>query len=56
MAVIWLYKRWQPLYEKIQQTVNPPVEFIQGIPLDLDKDSFISPKHSNLIILDDLMS
>ena len=54
--IIWLYKRWQPLYDEIQTTVFPKVEFIQGIPLDLDKDSFINPKMKNLIILDDLMS
>ena len=54
--IIWLYKRWQPLYDEIQTTVFPKVEFIQGIPLDLDKDTFINPKMKNLIILDDLMS
>ena len=32
------------------------MEFIQGIPLDLEKDSFLNPRMRNLIILDDLMS
>lgn len=54
--IVWLYKRWQPLYDVIQSTVYPKVEFIQGIPLDLDQDSFIDPKTKNLVILDDLMS
>ena len=44
------------MYDEIQTTVFPKVEFIQGIPLDLDKDTFINPKMKNLIILDDLMS
>ena len=54
--IIWLYKRWQPLYDVIKTTVSPQVEFIQGIPLDLDQDSFINPRIRNLVILDDLMS
>lgn len=54
--IVWLYKRWQPLYDVIQSTVYPKVEFIQGIPLDLDQDSFIDPKTRNLVILDDMMS
>ena len=54
--IIWLYKRWQPLYDEIKTTVFPIVELIQGIPLDLNKDTFINPKMKNLIILDDLMS
>ena len=40
----------------IKETVYPKVDFIQGIPLDLDQDSFIHPSKRNLVILDDLMS
>lgn len=54
--ILWLYKRWQPLYDVIKSTVYPSVEFIQGIPLDLDQDSFIHHRTRNLVILDDLMS
>ena len=56
--IIWLYKRWQPLYDVIKKTVYPKVDFIQGtcIPLDLDQDSFINPSARNLVILDDPMS
>ncbi|CAC5384203.1 unnamed protein product [Mytilus coruscus] len=54
--IIWLYRRWQPLYEEIKNTVLPRVQFIQGIPLDLENDSFLDPTERNLIILDDLMS
>ena len=54
--IIWLYRRWQPLYDDIQKTVRPYVEFIQGIPVDLEKDSFIDPSVRNMIVLDDLMS
>ena len=55
-TIIWLYKRWQPLYDSIITTVFPKVQFIQGIPSNLDQDTFVNPKHRNLVILDDLMS
>ena len=44
------------MYDVIQETVYPKVDFIRGIPLDLDQDSFINPSARNLVILDDLMS
>jgi len=37
-------------------SVRPAVEFIQGIPLDLEKDTFFNPAVRNIIVLDDLMS
>ena len=54
--IILLYRRWQPLYDELKKTVWPPIEFIQGIPLELGYDTLISPKENNIIILDDLMS
>jgi len=38
--IVWLYKRWQPLYTIINRTVIPKVEFIKGIPIDLDENDF----------------
>lgn len=29
--IIWFYKRWQPFYDVIKDTVSPSVEFIRGI-------------------------
>ncbi len=54
--IIWLYKRWQPFYDALKTGLDPRIEFIQGIPVDLEKDSFLNPKVRNLIVLDDLMS
>ncbi|WAR15804.1 hypothetical protein MAR_030398 [Mya arenaria] len=54
--VVWLYKRWQPLYSIIKETVLPRVEFIQGIPTDLEDDDFFNSRINNLLILDDLFS
>lgn len=54
--IVWLYKRWQPLYDLILRVVAPKIEFIQGIPFDLDQDNFFDTKVSNMIVIDDLMS
>jgi len=53
--VIWLYKRWQPLYDIIKYVVNTRVEFIKGIPIDLEEDRYLNPNVRSMIILDDLM-
>lgn len=39
--IIWIYRRWQPLYDEIKRTVWPNVEFVQGIPIDIDKHTVI---------------
>ncbi|WAR21874.1 hypothetical protein MAR_015848 [Mya arenaria] len=52
----WLYKRWQPLYSSIQSSVVPNVEFIQGVPSDLEDDDFFDPRINILLVLDDLFS
>ena len=44
------------MYDEIKTTVWLKVEFEQGIPLDLGKDSYIDPSVRNMIVLDDLMS
>ncbi|VDI78914.1 Hypothetical predicted protein [Mytilus galloprovincialis] len=52
--IIWCYKRWQPLFTEMQQTVKNII-FVQGIPDDLNNDSFIDPKYPSLVVIDDLM-
>ena len=54
--MVWLYKRWQPLYTIIQSSVLPRVEFIKGIPADLEDDDYFDTRMNNLLILDDLFS
>ncbi|XP_060578727.1 uncharacterized protein LOC132735753 [Ruditapes philippinarum] len=55
--IIWLYKRWQPLYDVIKASVITKVEFIKGVPLHLEKDEFLDTTTiRNLIILDDMAS
>ena len=54
--IIWLYKRWQSAYNEVKRVVYPSIEFVQGIPNNLEKDDFLDVKVNNLIVLDDLMS
>ena len=41
--IIWLYKRWQPLYDELKDRV-PPLEFIQELPDNLNSDTCLKPK------------
>ena len=52
--IIWCYSYWQPAYDVIAKLV-PHVEFVRGIPLDLEEDHFLDVSTPNLIIFDDLM-
>ena len=52
--IIWLYKRWQPLYTELQKTV-PAVEFVEGIPPKVKENTFLDTRFPTLIIIDDLM-
>ncbi|CAG2214066.1 unnamed protein product [Mytilus edulis] len=52
--IIWCYKRWQPLFSEMQQNIKN-ILFVQGLPENLNDDSFIDSRFSSLIILDDLM-
>ena len=54
VRIIWLYKRWQPLYTELQQTV-PTIEFIDGIPPNVKEETFLDTRFPTLIIIDDLM-
>jgi hypothetical protein len=54
--IVWLCKRWQPLYDVIRKTMFPRVEFRRVIPMDLDGDDFFDPRIRNVIVSDDLMS
>ena len=51
---IWLYKRWQPLYTEIVQSM-PCVNFTQGIPSGIKNETFFDVRFPTLIIIDDLM-
>ncbi|KAK3745237.1 hypothetical protein QZH41_001851 [Actinostola sp. cb2023] len=53
--IVWSYSQWQPAYEQLQQTL-PGIDFVKGIPRDLDEDWYFDPKVNNLIVIDDQMA
>jgi len=52
--IIWCYKRWQPLFSEMQNTIKN-ILFVQGLPENLNDESFIDIRYPSLIIIDDLM-
>ena len=54
--IIWCYGQWQSLYEEMHKTIKPKIEFVKGIPVDLQEDRFLDVRMKNLVIFDDLMS
>ena len=54
--IIWCYGQWQPLYDAMQQSVHPQIEFVEGLPPDLESEDYLDVNVRNLIIIDDLMS
>ena len=53
--VVWSYSQWQPAYDRMLKTI-PGIEFVKGIPHDLDEDWYFDPKINNLMVIDDQMT
>ena len=53
--IIWIYGQWQPLYAEMQRII-PGIEFVKGIPSNIEDEQFLNPAIRNLIVIDDLMS
>jgi hypothetical protein len=53
--IVWCYGQWQLAYEQMSRTL-PIVEFVRGIPDDLERDYYFDTSVNNLIVLDDLMT
>ncbi len=53
--IMYLYKCWQPLYGKMRETI-PEIESMEGLPYNIQGDSFLDPKVRNLIVIDDLVA
>ena len=43
-------------YDDIKRTILSPAEFLQGIHIDIDKDSYLNPALKHLIVLDDVLA
>ncbi len=52
--IVWCYTHWQPLYDQIWE-IEPNIEFLQGLPINLDA-GFFDKDTTNLMIVDDMMT
>ena len=52
--IVWCYSQWQPAYMVLVATI-PQIEFVKGIPPDLEHDSYFDVNKRNLIVFDDHM-
>ena len=49
--VLWIYKRWQPLYDELKNWISGII-FIQGITEDIKSDTFMNARERTLLIID----
>ena len=53
--IVWCYSQWQPAYLELMATM-PNIEFIRGIPSNLEHDSYFDIRQRNLMVIDDQMA
>ena len=53
--IVWSYSQWQPAYDTMIRNV-PGIEFVKGIPHELDEEWYFNPKINNLMVIDDQMA
>ena len=47
--IIWIYGQWQPLYAEMQRII-PGIEFVKGIPANIEDEQFLNPAIRNRLI------
>lgn len=52
--ILWIYKGWQPLYDKLKYWILG-IKFIQGITEEIKTDKYINSQESMLLVIDDMM-
>ena len=50
--IVWCYSQWQPAYMVLMATI-PQIEFVKGIPPDLEHDSYFDVNKRNLTQFND---
>ena len=53
--ILWCYSRWQPAYAEMMESI-PGIEFVKGIPANIEHDDYFDVNVRNLIVIDDQMS
>ena len=51
-GVVWCYSHCQPAYTSLLQSI-PSIEFVRGIPADLEQDWYFDPNINNLFVIYD---
>ena len=52
--IVWCYSQWQPAYLELMVTI-PNIEFVRGIPSNLEHDSYFDIQKRNLTVIRWLM-
>ena len=53
--IVWCYSHWQPAYLELMTTM-PNIEFVKGIPENLEQYSYFDIHKRNLMVIDDQMA
>ena len=53
-VILWFYGEYQPLYDKLTDSLGSTIQFIEGIPETFDM--YLDKSKRNMIVLDDLMN
>ena len=53
--IVWCYSQWQPAYLELMATMLN-IEFVRGIPSNLEHDSYFDIRQRNLMVIDDQMA
>ena len=53
--IVWCYSQWQPAYLELMTTI-PNIQFVKGIPENLEKDSYFDIHKRILMVIDDQMA
>ena len=51
----WCYSQWQPAYLELMAAI-PNIEYVRGIPSNLEHDSYFEIHKRNLMMIDDQMA
>ena len=54
-SIVWCYSRWQPAFTEMMQAITD-IEFVKGIPANIEHDDYFDVNVRNLIVIDDQMS
>jgi len=54
--IVYCYSQWQPAYVEMVLNTFPEIEFVRGVPPELENDHYFDVNVRNLIVIDDHMT